>query len=467
MTAGRAPTRPFLHFKVNRKLGRREPTLDLWSDIVASLEAAGQISPENSAVYFQATSQVRYEHGSRRLVVRVPNNRFSRWISHQYGDLLKAKMEELGFPNGEIVFQADLDEPQSNLISSPRLSGSYVGAGDCDLNQRYTFANFVVGSSNQFAHAAALAVAERPSRSYNPLFLYGGVGLGKTHLMHAIGHAVKIEHPDINLAYVPSERFTNDLVSSIRNDRTASFRQKYRNIDVLLLDDAQFLAGKEKTQEEFFHTFNSLYDAQKQIVISSDSPPHEIPTLEERLHSRFQWGLIADIQAPDLETKVAILRKKAALQQVALPDEVAFFISSNTKSNIRQLEGSLIRLIAYSSLIGEEITLELAQSTLRDLTESSQRVITISEIQRVVARHYSLTVSQLVSRSNSPRIVVPRQVAMYLCKKLTQASLPQTGRAFGNRHHTTVLHAVRKISRLTENDALLNSTINKLTDEVS
>ena len=441
--------------------------MDLWSDIVASLEAAGQISPENLAVYFQATSQVRYEPDRRRLVVRVPNNRFSRWISHQYGDLLKAKMEELGFPNGEIVFRADLDEPQSNLISSPHLSGSYVGAAECNLNQRYTFANFVVGSSNQFAHAAALAVAERPSRSYNPLFVYGGVGLGKTHLMHAIGHSVKIKHPNINLAYVTSERFTNDLVIAIRYDRTAGFRQKYRNIDVLLMDDVQFLAGKKKTKEEFFHTFNSLYHAQKQIVISGDSPPQEIPTLEERLHSRFQWGLIADIQAPDLETKVAILRKKAALQQMELPDDVAFFISSNTKSNIRQLEGSLNRLIAYSSLLGEEITLDLAQSTLKDLTESSQRVISIGEIQRVVARHYSLTVSQLISRSNSPRFVVPRQVAMYLCKKLTQASLPRTGRAFGNRHHTTVLHAIRKISRLIKTDPLLHSTINKLTDEVS
>ncbi len=441
--------------------------MDLWSDIVASLKAAGQISPENLAVYFQATSQVHYDHISRQLVVRVPNRRFSRWISHQYGDLLKAKMGEMGFPNAEIVFQVDLDEPKSSLISSPHLLGSYIGAAECNLNQRYTFANFVVGSSNQFAHAAALAVAERPSRSYNPLFLYGGVGLGKTHLMHAIGHSIKIELPTVTLAYVPSERFTNDLVNSIRYDRTAGFRQKYRNIDVLLMDDVQFLAGKEKTQEEFFHTFNSLYDAQKQIVISSDSPPHEIPTLEERLHSRFQWGLIADIQAPDLETKVAILRKKAALQRVELPDDVAFFISSNTKSNIRQLEGSLIRLIAYSSLIGEEITLDLAQSTLKDLAESAQRVITIGEIQRVVAQHYSLTLSQLMSRSNSPRIVVPRQIAMYLCKELTQASLPQTGRAFGNRHHTTVLHAVRKISRLIKHDPLMRSTVNKLTDEVS
>ena len=441
--------------------------MDLWRDIVASLEAAGQVSPENLAVYFQATSQVRYDQVARRLVVRVPNNRFSRWISQQYGDLLKEKMGEMGFRNAEIVFQADSDEPRSSLISSPRLVGSYIGAARCDLNQRYTFANFVVGSSNQFAHAAALAVAERPSRSYNPLFLYGGVGLGKTHLMHAIGHSVKIEFPNVNLAYVTSERFTNDLVNSIRYDRMSGFRQKYRNIDVLLMDDVQFLAGKKRTQEEFFHTFNSLYDTQKQIVISGDSPPHEISTLEERLHSRFQWGLIADIQAPDLETKVAILRNKAALQQVELPDDVAFFISSNTKSNIRQLEGSLTCLIAYSSLIGEEITLDLAQSALKDLAASAQRVITTGEIQRVVARHYSLTVSQLVSRSNSPRIVVPRQIAMYLCMELTKSSLPRTGRAFGGRHHTTVLHAVRKISRLIKKDPLLHSTINKLIDRVS
>ena len=441
--------------------------MDLWSATVASLKAEGLVSPENHAVYFQATSQVRYDRAARQLMVRVPNNRFSRWISDHYGGALKAKMGEMGFPDVEIVFQADLTEPQSSLISSPHLLGSYVGAAECNLNQRYTFANFVVGTSNQFAQASALAVAERPSRSYNPLFLYGGVGLGKTHLMHAIGHSIKIELPNVNLAYIPSERFTNDLVNSIRYDRTSRFRQKYRNIDVLLMDDVQFLAGKEKTQEEFFHTFNCLYDAQKQIVISSDSPPQEIPTLEERLHSRFQWGLIADIQAPDLETKMAILRKKAALQQVELPDDVAFFISSNTKSNVRELEGSLIRLVAYSSLIGEKITLELAQSALKNLTDSADRVISIGEIQRVVAQHYSLNVSQLISRSNSPRIVVPRQIAMYLCKDLARASLPRTGRAFGGRHHTTVLHAVRKISKLIKTDPQLQSTIHKLTDRIS
>lgn len=441
--------------------------MDLWGEIVASLKTEGQVSHENLAVYFQAASQVRFDRVSQELVVRVPNSRFSRWISRHYGDLLKVKMGEMGFPNAEIVFQADLPDPRSNLISSPHLSGSYVGATDCNLNQRYTFSNFVVGSSNQFAHAAALAVAERPSRSYNPLFLYGGVGLGKTHLMHAIGHSIRIELPSVKLAYIPSETFTNDLVNSIRHQRTASFRQKYRNIDVLLMDDVQFLAGKEKTQEEFFHTFNSLYDAQKQIVISSDSPPDEIPTLEERLHSRFQWGLIADIKAPDLETKIAILRKKAIMQQVELPDDVAFFISSNTKSNIRELEGSLIRLVAYSSLIGEEITLELAQAALTKLTESAQRVITIGEIQRVVARHYSLKVSQLISRSNSPRFVVPRQIAMYLCRQLTEASLPHLGRVFGGRHHTTVLHATRKVSRLVKTDPLLHSTIHNLTDQIS
>ena len=441
--------------------------MDLWGDVVASLEAAGQISNEDLEIYFQATSQLHYDRPAKQLVVRVPNRRFSRSISHRYGNLLSTKVEELGFPNVEIVFRADLDESQSNLISSPRLLGSYVGAAECNLNQRYTFANFVVGSSNQFAHAAALAVAARPARSYNPLYLYGGVGLGKTHLMHAIGHSIKIERPDATLAYVPSEHFTNELVSAIRYDRTAAFRKKYRSVDVLLMDDVQFLAGKRITKQEFFHTFNSLYDAQKQIVITSDSPPQEIASLEERVHSRFQWGLIADIQAPDLETKVAILRKKAALQQIELPNDVAYFISSNTKSNIRELEGSLNRLIAYSSLVGEEITFDLAQSILKGLAESAQRVITIGEIQRVVAQHYSLTVSRLNSRSNSPRIVVPRQIAMYLCKELIQSSFPEIGRAFGGRHHTTALHAFQKISKLVKKDPLLHSTINKLTDEIS
>ena len=442
----------------------------LWDDVLASLE--GQISPQNLALWFRPTSLIRHEISSQKLLVRVPSDHFRYWLSHNYSSLLSSCLAALGFPETSVVFQVDSqpDAASGRLPlppSAPHLLRPYEKSSECNLNNRYTFGNFVVGLSNQFAHAAAVAVAERPSRAYNPLFLYGGVGLGKTHLMHAIGHSIKIGLPSARLAYISSERFTNDLINSIRYDKTSAFRQKYRNIDVLLMDDVQFLAGKERTQEEFFHTFNSLYDSQKQIVISSDSPPREIPTLEERLHSRFEWGLIADIQAPDLETKVAILRKKAALQNVQLPDEVAFFISNNTKSNIRELEGSLIRLVAYSSLIGEDISLDLAQSALKNLTESSLRVITIDNIQRLVAQHHSLKVRSLIDRDNSPRVAVPRQIAMYLSKKLTNSSLPQIGRAFGNRHHTTVLHAVRKIETLCTTTPKLQSLINKLTDRIS
>ena len=324
-----------------------------------------------------------------------------------------------------------------------------------------------MGSSNQFAHAAALAVAEAPSKAYNPLYIYGGVGLGKTHLMHAIGHAIRAKNKHLRLTYVSSERFMNELINAIRYDKALAFRERYRNIDVLLIDDIQFLAGKERTQEEFFHTFNALYDAQKQIVITSDCPPREIPTLEERLHSRFEWGLIADIQPPDLETKVAILKRKAEQEKVTLPDNVALFIASKIKSNIRELEGALIRLIAYSSLTGHPITLKLAQETLRGLVdEEEEKTITIELIQKVVADYFGLRVSDLKSKNNSRSVAEPRQIAMYICKRLTKASLPEIGREFGGKHHTTVLHSINKISELYEQREDFHRIINSLIDRL-
>jgi chromosomal replication initiator protein len=331
-----------------------------------------------------------------------------------------------------------------------------------NLNTKYTFATFVVGSSNQFAHAAALAVADSPSKTYNPLFIYGGVGLGKTHLMHAIGHRVRELNRHLRLCYISSERFMNELINAIRYDQTMTFRDKYRTIDVLLIDDIQFMAGKERTQEEFFHTFNALYDNQKQIVISSDCPPREIPTLEERLHSRFEWGLIADIQPPDLETKVAILRKKAEMERLELPDNVALFIASKIKSNIRELEGSLVRLTALSSLKGEPISLSLAQEALKNIVEEDERSVTIEVIQKVVAEYYNLKVADLKSKSNTRNIAVPRQIAMYLCKVLTKASLPEIGREFGGKHHTTVLHSINKINDLYEQKGNFHRIINSL-----
>jgi len=316
------------------------------------------------------------------------------------------------------------------------------------LNEKYNFDTFVIGASNRFAHAAAVAVAEAPARAYNPLFIWGESGLGKTHLLHAVGHYAQRLFPGMRVRYVSTEEFTNDFINSLRDDRKVAFQRRYRDIDILLVDDIQFLAGKESTQTEFFHTFNALYDAQKQIVLSSDRPPHEIPQLEERLRSRFEWGLIADIQPPDLETKVAILKRKAEAEAVPLPDDVAMFIAGRIKSNIRELEGSLIRLIAYASLTGRDISLDLTQEVLRNVIDLDNRAITIDSIQKYVADYYQLKVHELKSRNNSKSVALPRQVAMYLCKHLTTASLPEIGRSFGGKHHSTVIHSIRKVQLL-------------------
>jgi len=337
--------------------------------------------------------------------------------------------------------------------------GGVAAVATGGLTPRYTFDTFIVGPSNQFAHAACRAVAEAPSRSYNPLFIYGGVGLGKTHLMHAIGQYVLQHNQSLKLTYISSERFMNEMINALRYERILDFRERYRSVDVLLVDDIQFVSGKEGTQTEFFHTFNALYDAQKQIVLSSDHPPHEIPNLEERLRSRFEWGLIADIQAPDIETKVAILKRKAEAEAVPLPDNVAMYIAGRIKSNIRELEGSLIRLIAYASLTGREISLELTQEVLRNMSDSDAKAITIETIQKFVSEYYQLKVNELKSRNNSKSVAMPRQVAMYLCKSLTHASLPEIGRSFGGKHHSTVIHSIRKVEELRRTDKDFNSLI--------
>jgi chromosomal replication initiator protein len=335
------------------------------------------------------------------------------------------------------------------------------------LNPKYSFQSFVVGSCNQFAHAAALAITEAPGKTYNPLYIYGGVGLGKTHLMHAAGHAIKERNPHLRLSYRSAERFMNELINAIRYDKAQTFRDKYRSTDVLLIDDIQFMAGKERTQEEFFHTFNALYDGQKQIVITSDCPPREIPTLEERLHSRFEWGLIADIEPPDLETKVAILKRKAETERIDLADDIAFFIASKVKSNIRELEGSLVRLIAIASLRGLPITRALAQDAMRNIAEDTTPVgVSIEQIQKVVAAQYHLRVDEIKSKSNSRPIAFPRQVAMYLCKKLTKHSFPEIGREFGGKHHTTVIHSVEKIAEMVTKDRNFHKLVNELMDSV-
>ena len=435
-----------------------------WSAVLSAIEA--RVSKQNFDIWFRPTAVEEENEAEKKLVVRVPNEYFRYWIRENYASVIDEAIRSIGLGKWTWSLIVAKSGKISNRKISPQATLNLMGpcpqAGQCNLNSKYTFDRFVVGASNQFAHAAALAVAEQPSKAYNPLFLYGGVGLGKTHLMHAIGHYLKIQSPEVRLTYMSSERFMNDLINSIRYDKTIQFREKYRNIDVLLMDDIEFLAGKERTQEEFFHTFNELYDNQKQIVISSDCAPRQIPTLEERLHSRFEWGLIADIQLPDLETKVAILKKKAELEAVNLPDEVVFFIAQHIRSNIRELEGSLIRLVAFSSLTGEKITLGLAEKVLKNIADQNARITTAKDVQRVVANHFSLSPTDLRTKSNSRRIAEPRQIAMFLTRKLTKESLPQIGKAFGGKHHTTVLHSVKKIERLSKEDTRMKLLLERL-----
>ena len=397
------------------------------------------------------------------LYVRVPNGEFERWLQEEYGSLIFEASQELKLGKVEIRFLTE------NQNSSQKGGTSTMQQGKLDfdsidhaLNPRYTFDTFVVGGSNQFAHAAAQAVAESPSKAYNPLYLYGGVGLGKTHLMQAVGHMIKKRRKESCLAYVSSEKFTNEVINSLRFDRMVSFRDKYRTVDTLLMDDIQFLGGKERTQEEFFHTFNALYEAQKQIVISSDCPPKAIEGLEERLKSRFAWGLAADIQPPDLETKVAILMKKADDQEVSLPDDVALFTASKIRSSVRDLEGALTRLIAYSSLTGTPITLPMCQQVLRTIIDLEERRITIEQVQRATCQEFNLTLAELKGKSHRRAVALPRQIAMYLAKEMTPASLPHIGREFGGKHHTTVLHSINKVAALRQTDMELNKVINKI-----
>ena len=437
--------------------------MQFWETVLSAIQT--RVSKQNFDIWFKPTVAESETREARQLIIRVPNEYFRYWLTENYSEVIEEALGEVGLEDWawEMVVEDsgpghDRFGPGTDVITE----GPCPQAAQCHLNPKYTFGRFVVGASNQFAHAAALAVAEQPSKAYNPLFVYGGVGLGKTHLMHAVGHYIKIRSPRARLIYMSSERFMNELINSIRYDKTIQFREKYRNIDVLLIDDIEFLAGKERTQEEFFHTFNDLYDNQKQIVISSDCPPREIPTLEERLHSRFEWGLIADIQAPDLETKVAILKKKAELEAVSLPDDVVFFIAQHIRSNVRELEGSLIRLVAFSSLTGEEITLDLAEKVLKNIAEQDTRIITVEDVQKVVANHFSLSPTELRARNNSRRIAEPRQIAMYLARVLTKNSLPQIGKAFGGKHHTTVLHSIRKIEHLSKEDPRMKALLKRL-----
>jgi len=433
-----------------------------WQQVLQILEQ--QLPPRTVEVWFRQARPLALKQYT--LILAVPNEFARDYIQSRFSPLLQATLER--------VFQRYINVqlialPPGEEEGSFSLGAAVVPDNEelCYLNPKYTFDTFVVGNSNRFAHAACLAVAQAPAKAYNPLFIYGGVGLGKTHLMQAIGHYVRQHMPHYRVMYVSSEKFTNELINAIHDNDTVSFRNKYRNIDLLLIDDIQFLAGKERTQEEFFHTFNALYEASKQIVISSDRPPKEIPTLEERLRSRFEWGLITDIQPPDLETRVAILRKKASLENIHLPDDIMLFIAQKIDSNIRELEGAFIRVAAYAAFTEQELTVETVEKILKEaLNLAKPKPITVHLIQEKVAAYFNLKVEDFKSKRRTRDLAYPRQIAMYLARELTDTSLPKIGEAFGGRDHTTVLHAWEKISQDLQEDPELQQTIEHLIQQI-
>ena len=427
-----------------------------WTDLKQQLE--GQLDPDEFATWFAPLRVASADE--RRLVLAAPDEQAVHTIEQSYRPALDRALDGIDRSGSlEVLFTTVDAASDTKSKTEPPASSIF--------DRRYRFETYVVGSSNQFAHAAAQAVADSPSASYNPLFIYGGVGLGKTHLMQAIGNRIMQRNPGFRVMYLPAEQFVNELINSIRFDRMPAFRDRYRTIDVLLIDDIQFIANKERTQEEFFHTFNTLYTSQKQIIVSSDSSPRNIPTLEERLRSRFEWGLIADIQPPELETKIAILRRKAERERIDLPDNVALFIAEHVRSNIRELEGMLNRVVAFGSLTGRPLTLDLAKETLRDILPSEESRVTAGDIIKFVARHYGLKVSQIKSRNNSKQIAFPRQVAMYLCKKLTRLSFPDIGRHFTDKHHSTVMYSVDKIEKERLKDSDFDRQVQGFVDHFS
>ncbi|UTI43325.1 chromosomal replication initiator protein DnaA [Niallia sp. RD1] len=437
---------------------------DLWNNALSTIET--KISKPSFDTWLKPTKAHSLQ--GDLLVVTAPNEFARDWLEERYSQLIAEILYEI---TGEellvkfIIPQNQIEEEFDQQISTKQKKKEEEVTEQTILNSKYTFDTFVIGSGNRFAHAASLAVAEAPAKAYNPLFIYGGVGLGKTHLMHAIGHYVLDHNPSAKVVYLSSEKFTNEFINSIRDNKGAEFRDKYRNVDVLLIDDIQFLAGKESTQEEFFHTFNTLHEESKQIIISSDRPPKEIPTLEDRLRSRFEWGLITDITPPDLETRIAILRKKAKADGLDIPNEVMLYIANQIDTNIRELEGALIRVVAYSSLINKDINADLAAEALKDIVPSSKpRVITIQDIQKVVGEHFNIKLDDFKAKKRTKSIAFPRQIAMYLSRELTDFSLPKIGEEFGGRDHTTVIHAHEKISKLLLTDSLLQKQLNEINE---
>jgi chromosomal replication initiator protein len=429
--------------------------MTIWSGILQSLKK--RLGADEYNDWLKPTYEV--SHDEKTVKVKVPNDRFREHIKNNYLTLILDILEK----NQKKPMHIDFVTDGATQLALPNFQERRE---KLPLNERYSFDSFVVGSSNQFAHAAAKAVATNLSKAYNPLFIYGGSGLGKTHLLHAIGWSAHKAVPGIKLTYLSAEEFTNEFIKALRTERTDAFRDRYRTVDLLLIDDIHQLAGKAQTQEEFFHTFNALYENQKQIVLASDLLPREIPGLRDRLHSRFQGGLIADIQPPDVETKVAILFKKAQMENAVIPDDVAWFIASRVKSNVRNLEGCLIRMLAMASITSRAINIALAKEVLKPLINTEDRVITPDLIQETVAQYYQISVDDLKSKNNSKPIVGPRQVAMYLCKQMTDCSLPEIGKSFGGKHHSTVIHSINKIQDAVKHDPILQNEINTLIETI-
>ncbi|MGP8247194.1 MAG: chromosomal replication initiator protein DnaA [Bryobacteraceae bacterium] len=435
--------------------------MNLWDEIRHELQS--KIGAEAYQNWLTGTAFLGMEADT--LVVSVPDVQTRTWLETEFSKLIEQSIRQLALPVRKVRYEPEPLRGTRNQALAALETGELETA-DSLLNPKFTFDSFVVGACNQFAHAAARSVATNPSRSYNPLFIYGGVGMGKTHLMHAIGRELMQKFGSMRVIYTSSERFMNEMIACIRNERMPQFHKRYREVDVLLIDDIQLLGNKERTQEEFFHTFNQLHEHQKQIVLSSDSPPKEIPGLLERLRSRFEWGLLADIQPPDLETKMAILDKKSEAEGFKLPDDVRSFMASKTKSNVRELEGALVKLIAYSSLTGTPISVPMAQQVLKHMVHVPDRRVTIDAIQKAVAERFQIKQNQLKERSNMRKVVYPRQVAMYLVKELTSASLPEIGRSFGGKHHTTVIHSINKIDKDRHHDPELNRLLHSLMDSL-
>lgn len=446
--------------------------LEIWQATLDEIEK--KMSKPSFETWLKTTRPVSLNENT--LVISVPNDFTKDWLQGRYAELIKQSLQTVSKHNYQVHFitprinEEDGPDNWNEEMSPPRKNSGQPSAFSSSwLNPKYTFETFVIGNSNRFAHAASLAVSEAPARAYNPLFIYGGVGLGKTHLMHAIGHHVLDSTPSYRVLYISSEKFTNEFINAIRDNKTVEFRNKYRNIDVLLIDDIQFLAGKEQTQEEFFHTFNALHENNKQIIISSDRPPKEIPTLEDRLRSRFEWGLITDIQSPDLETRIAILRKKAFSEKISISNDVMLYIANNIVTNIRELEGAFIRVIAYSSLTNKKIDISLAEEALQVILsrQNKPKFITIDRIQKETAEHFALKADELKAKKRTKNVALPRQVAMYLSRELTDASLPKIGEEFGGRDHTTVMHAHKKITADLRDNRQLRTIVEQIIEKIN